>query len=1345
MTIIKTLLTVGTVAILGPVAGLEMSCAAVQEKYHEPCCGLNESQLQSTTVSDIYDVDAKPFQLANHLRTDPVLKYEPWAKRTLSAVIGVGDQLVVDMNVPLSELTRPVLVPAIETSMTEGISDYYTIEPDNTAGAVYGKSTTDGGYQLVNTASISKSISVIVGMKLEELGLLSIDDTIASHLGSGWLSAYMTDEMSNEVPTSHSDQVTLKHLYSMTSGIKISNQVIQSVEGATAPGTTFYYGQVPLVHAFHVYTHVTGKTIQQLTQEYVFGPLGLHDSVWLFISSIHNTTTPWAYADFPVAYVTTAPDLYKIARSLGSGTLLRKEMVQRMMTPQTGLTYVAQFGNEDRVDVWNDSPTSISYGLGILTLPYDSTLPRIAGCFLGFPGHVACWSMDSPVVTARLGDQYENNNPDESILWDWHLRAFQQGALAKPASTPVPQTPLDVRSAQDSAERQLKDAGVIDIITNRCRDDTQEQSKNVILLIGDGNGWEPNRAAAILVQVLEELATLGVDAGNASATSASIKAAAKAKFAGRTLSDYYTSGKGSGLAAQNLTDFYLATNTLAQVQSPNNFDLYASRGGLLAQNPDYNHESGAAALLLGADGTPVVFDASDVTDGGMMVGWQKNKGGLPWDSSDIYTGRKAAPDEFDYYYRHRRATDSAAAASAIATGVKTAAGMISVDLYEKPTTTIAEAALECGKSAGVISSVPMLHATPAAFVSHSNNRNDDKQLSRSMLRVNPTLIMGACPGNSQPTPEQMDELRAGKHGKWTVLAHNTSVSGAHMLLPMRDLDPNNGDHLLACTVPGTNLPFRGIDSDYSLRMGTNEENGATFDDDPTTVQTSDHYPADIVYSAPKIADQTEEALNFLAKNEKGFFLMVEQGDIDWTLHQNHMDDLLGTTLDLDDTVKRVVQWIDNNGGYEKNALYVIADHDHFLSLAVNFPEALATKIIDGESHLMVPGNHVKSINFDPQQEYSTGFLSNLTHWTESTIQDVGYFNGVRGENVWDGLTNMPVPVYTSGDDSCLEQQLGKPYTVMGKTVQNDPEFIDSVHIHNCMIKSLFAIGYLDTNVEAFLYTDFGATHWNPYKGYMAQGLTDFQEYQMMTEPMLVTMDGWGWYPRRNLVKDIKSYSWTASGVSAFPDLSLPIAVGQNVGRDELKELNAKSHTNRFLIESGYIAARDRYQWLPTGKVFLSTLSFEFNAIVAGDLVKDTVLATLAKAPYLTSIADLIATERVSLLEEKPQGAFCVYARYDCESQKCTDNVCEGKATTKTYIFVPDDTNYLASYQSQQATFPVCAGDPLCPASPLAWRAYETVTAEKLLFMEVGRGKAAGYYSAPDKYAAHVANGFVAEL
>jgi alkaline phosphatase len=58
-----------------------------------------------------------------------------------------------------------------------------------------------------------------------------------------------------------------------------------------------------------------------------------------------------------------------------------------------------------------------------------------------------------------------------------------------------------------------------------------------------------------------------------------------------------------------------------------------------------------------------------------------------------------------------------------------------------------------------------------------------------------------------------------------------------------------------------------------------------------------------------------------------------------------MDDMIGAMLDIDDGVQEIIDWIANNGGYVENALYVTADHDHYLTLLENFPETLAMKTL----------------------------------------------------------------------------------------------------------------------------------------------------------------------------------------------------------------------------------------------------------------------------------------------------------------------------------------------------------------------------------------------------------------
>jgi alkaline phosphatase len=106
----------------------------------------------------------------------------------------------------------------------------------------------------------------------------------------------------------------------------------------------------------------------------------------------------------------------------------------------------------------------------------------------------------------------------------------------------------------------------------------------------------------------------------------------------------------------------------------------------------------------------------------------------------------------------------------------------------------------------------------------------------------------------------------------------------------RDLDPDNGDHLLVCvggdfTASGqSNLPYRGVDSSYSNRFCSKGE--AVLDPDtglPVSVTPTstlcDHYSQEEIAQIPHISENVLEALEFLGKDDDGFFLMYEQGDV----------------------------------------------------------------------------------------------------------------------------------------------------------------------------------------------------------------------------------------------------------------------------------------------------------------------------------------------------------------------------------------------------------------------------------------------------------------------------------
>lgn len=198
-----------------------------------------------------------------------------------------------------------------------------------------------------------------------------------------------------------------------------------------------------------------------------------------------------------------------------------------------------------------------------------------------------------------------------------------------------------------------------------------------------------------------------------------------------------SSGKGYGLSFQKLPGYAIVTTAATVIGEPNAGNHYAPRNSLL-EGSVTDHKRGMAALSTDDDGCAIEFDPTDYElEGGNMVLWNDELGGkYPWDKCYYTEDMKGCDVEFILQH----ATDSASTAGTLATGHKAAASMLSVSLYEEKVSTLVEDAMYCGKAGGVVSSVPIFHATPAAFILHSNYRSDREALRRGYLEVKPTAV-----------------------------------------------------------------------------------------------------------------------------------------------------------------------------------------------------------------------------------------------------------------------------------------------------------------------------------------------------------------------------------------------------------------------------------------------------------------------------------------------------------------------------------------------------------------------------------------------------------------------------
>jgi len=597
---------------------------------------------------------------------------------------------------------------------------------------------------------------------------------------------------------------------------------------------------------------------------------------------------------------------------------------------------------------------------------------------------------------------------------------------------------------------------------------------NVILMIGDGMGWQMARSAAI--------------ANGAT----------------------YTSGKGKGLSMQKLAGYTFATTYGTTVYDAKAGKFSTGNSALDASSPLCKSTAnptgldcavtGVAPVREGFNFKPLPFnpgtDAVTGTGGatdpslGNLVGFNPNRGGPnPWTPAD--PSKSSDPEYIILSY-----PDSANTASNLYTGVKSFNNAMSVDVLEKvESETILQTAAKLGKSTGVVTSVPITHATPGAAVSSVNRRNKydadyptlDNILQEAIREDQgylPTVMLGgghpldhdnsvndaSAPGYKAPGTCTYTYIKASTYKELTGKTALTDAqacgsaagsnasnrygyrflerqpdAGTKLLQASTAVDPNKGERLLGlfgARGQAGNIPVSTDNGDYSSTgLASFARNGSLyatpyvegrlpvndFDRPLQPGETDASFVTRERNENPTLAQMTQAALNVLGKDKDGFWLMVEGGDIDWAAHDNNMDTLIGTVRDFDKSVQTVINWINKNGGWRKNVLIVTADHDHYLTLYPNFRDLL----------------------------FSKGAQA-LTYGTELKAAEVGHSWGPSAVNKygWGSHSNRMVPVYYQGRAFDLTPYIGQGFKSYGFDVPGVPNAIDQVHIHEAMLTAL---------------------------------------------------------------------------------------------------------------------------------------------------------------------------------------------------------------------------------------------------------------------------------------------------
>jgi len=406
----------------------------------------------------------------------------------------------------------------------------------------------------------------------------------------------------------------------------------------------------------------------------------------------------------------------------------------------------------------------------------------------------------------------------------------------------------------------------------------------------------------------------------------------------KTQSIPYTEGRGKGLHFQD----YTAGGT--------------TQFGFMCTSP---HNSGTRT----DPNTQSVLNPGGTMFGGYNV---ECGGPNPWTpgSDPFYLISKSVQKEFQHAY-----TDSSSSATSMTAGIKTFNDGVNIDATGVPVSTIAHWAQDHGYAVGAVTSVPISHATPAAAYAHNVERDDYQDLTRDMVGLKSimhpdkplsgldVLIGGGfghskttdlvaatetepakhpqgtnfVPGNMYLTDVDLAAIDSRNGGKYVTAVRTSGVEGRKRLKEAATEAAANRQRLLGFYGNGKfsgHLPFATADGKYDPTIGRGGEK-----------KIEAYEPADLVEN-PALSDMAGAAIEVLSRNPKGFWLMIEPGDVDWANHDDNIDSSIGAVLSGEAAVKLVTDWVEAHSNWKESLLIVTADHGHYFHLLK--PEMLIT-------------------------------------------------------------------------------------------------------------------------------------------------------------------------------------------------------------------------------------------------------------------------------------------------------------------------------------------------------------------------------------------------------------------
>ena len=233
-----------------------------------------------------------------------------------------------------------------------------------------------------------------------------------------------------------------------------------------------------------------------------------------------------------------------------------------------------------------------------------------------------------------------------------------------------------------------------------------------------------------------------------------------------------------------------------------------------------------------------------------------------------------------------RATDSAAAGTALATGNKTNDGYVGINGSKSPVASIAELCRLEGKATGLISTSYEFDATPAAFAAHTDSRKNYSDIINQMMYAGVNVVLGG------------------------------GIDG-----------PRNDSQIKSSTIANKGYTLVGSKSALQNAAGKTYTDASEEAKVWATFNAGDYqmsYEYEHNGNNPTIAEMTKSAIDILSQDPDGFFMMVEGSMIDYSNHHMDMKESACEWIAFDEAFKVALDYASQR---TDTAIVVAPDHN----------------------------------------------------------------------------------------------------------------------------------------------------------------------------------------------------------------------------------------------------------------------------------------------------------------------------------------------------------------------------------------------------------------------------------